>query len=295
MHKHLTTILSTTISTYLTVGCSTSAQTLENNRTGGQNAASNVNDNRSNLKSSNGQATGNGATAGDRKNSASGSDVSVGTEASTPFLIAGSNQPDKAPPFPQPGDGMSDIASTPFPVSGTNLPSTTSGDGTTSVPGASQAQTPLLVGGSFGDTRSTMPIVGSNTQGQATSPQPTAVSPMPVPGVSALTDATLIDAVLECSKLLQVTSFSLKSTCQVFSNTGVALELKTAANTWKWSTINTNSCTPLKAERAMTGTPTTYDLTFVGSSVTPCMMNTVVQIDISPKSGGTLMLQASPT
>jgi hypothetical protein len=102
------------------------------------------------------------------------------------------------------------------------------------------------------------------------------------------------DSNLAYGKLLQVTSFSFKTVCQVYSSIGVALELKTVASTWKWSAINTDSCTPLKAERAIAGTPTTCDLTFVGSSVTPCMINTVVQIDISPKSGGTLMLQASP-
>ena len=253
MHKHLLAILSTTISTYLTVSCSTSAQTTEINRSAAQNSASPANDNQSNLKSSNGAAP--VAAAGDQNNAASGSGSDAGPEASTPFLIAGSTHTEVAPPFPQPGDGM----------------------GAT---GSSQDPT----GGSQGST-STIPA------GMITG---VGITPVPMPGVSALTDAPLIGAVLECSKLLQVTSFSLKTICQVYSNTGVALELKTVASTWKWSTINTNSCTPLKAERAIAGTPTTYDLTFVGSSVTPCMMNAVIQIDISPKSGGTLMLQASP-
>ncbi|MCX6105958.1 MAG: hypothetical protein NTY08_09025 [Proteobacteria bacterium] len=261
MHKHLMAIFSTTLSTYLTVSCSTSAQTVENNRSGAQNAAPPVDDTQSNLKSSNGQAAGNGAApapvaaAGDQKNAASGSGSDAGPEASTPFLIAGGAAFDKAPPFPQPGEGMGATGSTPSPT------------------GESQGSTSTIPAGM---------ITGVG------------ITPVPMPGVSALTDAPLIDAVLECSKLLQVTSISLKTICQVYSNTGVALELKTVASTWKWSTINTNSCTPLKAERAIAGTPTTYDLTFVGSSVTPCMTNTVVQIDISPKSGGMLMLQASP-
>jgi len=259
MHKHLMTIFFTTISTYLTVSCSTSPQTADNNRTGGQNTASPGNDSQSNLKSSNGQAAGNGAApvaaAGDQKNAASGSGSDAGPEASTPFLIAGSAHTQIAPPLPEGGDGSSDLAST-----------------------------PVMVGGYKG-------VVGQKQSGFNTG---SGSSTMPTSGVSALTDAPLIDAVLECSRLLQVTSISLKTICQVYSNTGVALELKTVASTWKWSTINTTSCTPLKAERAIAGTPTTYDLTFVGSSVTPCMMNAVIQIDISPKSGGTLMLQASP-
>ena len=222
--------------------------------------------------------------------------MGTGTEASTPLLIAGHNYSKVTPPSTQQGDGLSNLAASPPLVGGGNTPATLNTDSTVSGLDPNLATTPLLIGvGPTGTRNPSMPsLVDSGAQGLGALPQPIGISLGQTSAVSSVTDGPLVDAVLECGQLLPVTSFSLKTTCQVFSNTGTALELRTVASAWKWSATTSTACTAVKAERANAGYPTIYELTFFGSSVTPCMTTTVVTITINPKSGGTLMLQASP-
>ena len=142
MHKHLMTIFTTTVSTFLTVSCSTSAQNMDHNRTDSQHAASLANASPSNLTSSNTPPSVTGPAAA----KSIGSEVGTGTEASTPLLIAGHNYSKVTPPSTQQGDGLSNLAASPPLVGGGNTPATLNTDSTVSGLDPNLATTPLLIG-----------------------------------------------------------------------------------------------------------------------------------------------------
>ncbi len=92
-------------------------------------------------------------------------------------------------------------------------------------------------------------------------------------------------AMLECSRLAPMAEGVIGSLCLVVDVSGEVVDLNRAASSWEWAVRAAPECQPLENERRVVGTPSSFEIDFSGSSIVPCMRNSVVSIEVMPQSG----------
>jgi hypothetical protein len=92
-------------------------------------------------------------------------------------------------------------------------------------------------------------------------------------------------AMLECSRLAPLADGVIGSLCLVVDVSGEVVDLNRAASSWEWAVRAAPECQPFENERRVLGAPSSFEIDFNGSSVDPCMKNSVVSIEVVPQSG----------